>query len=335
MQEPATKIVVLGTGGTIAGLQTAGPPGTYRAGALPLAQLLPEGADLERVDVAHIDSKDMDLAVWRQLTVQVAQALGRDEVAGVVITHGSDTLEDTAWLLHSLFASSGKPVVLTCAMRPADHPAPDGPGNWRDALAVARDGGAGHRGVLVVCAGQVHGARGVRKQHGWAVDAFGSGQAGALGAVNNGQVHWFREPIRPAVDSGLNEASAVGESLWRTLLSPPWPEQLRTQVHQALLRRDWPWVAVVHSAALADARSLRALVDAGVQGLVVAGTGSGTVHRDWLPVLASLPESVPWVLCSACEMAGMPLTEQAGWSALDLTPRKARISLALMQLALG
>jgi L-asparaginase len=265
----------------------------------------------------------MDADVWRRLVEQLAQTLARDDVAGVVITHGSDTLEDTAWLLQCLFGD-GKPVVLTCAMRPADHAAPDGPGNLLDALAVVRDAGAVGCGVLAVCAGRVHAARHLRKCHGWALDAFTSDGWGAVGAVANGQVRW----LQPVPLARVDPAADTAPPGWRAALSLCGGE--RQAVLDAWQARGWPWVEILTSAACADGRAVTALIHAGVKGLVIAGTGSGTVHRAWLAAAASV--RVPVVLGAGCDMAGMPLTEQALWSAADLSPRKARIALALFLL---
>src|SRR5438132_2292849 len=181
MQEPADKVVVLGTGGTIAGtaadeLDNVG----YTAGQLAVAQLVRAVPALAAVaieceQVAQLDSKDMGHAAWRDLALRCAHHLARPEVAGIVVTHGTDTLEETAWFLQRVLAPA-KPVVMTAAMRPATALQADGPQNLLDAVTVARAPGA--RGVVAVLAGVVHGAREVRKVHPYRVDAFGSGDAG-------------------------------------------------------------------------------------------------------------------------------------------------------------
>ena len=125
--------------------------------------------------VAQIDSKDMGFDIWRHLALRCAHWLAQADVAGIVITHGTDTLEETAFFLQAVLAPA-KPVVLTCAMRPATALAPDGPQNVLDAVAVAAAAGA--RGVVVVCAGTIHGAADVAKQHTYRLDAFSSGDAG-------------------------------------------------------------------------------------------------------------------------------------------------------------
>ena len=136
-------IVVIGTGGTIAGTATqAHSHVAYTAGALGAQALIDAvpalgGVPLQAVSVAQIDSADMDHATWQRLVAEVLRQLSRDAVAGVVITHGTDTLEETAYLLHRVVAAD-KPVVLTAAMRPATALSPDGPQNLYDAVADRR-----------------------------------------------------------------------------------------------------------------------------------------------------------------------------------------------------
>ena len=186
---PST-VVFLGTGGTIAGASADATDSIgYAAAQRSLLELLADLQSLvpalsrtaiEAEQVAQIDSKDMGPAVWQLLAGRVAHHLARPEVAGLVITHGTDTLEETAWLLQRVLAPT-KPVVLVAAMRPATALSADGPQNLLDALAVARTTGA--RGVLAVLAGRVHSAGDLRKVHPHRLDAFDSGDAGPLGVV--------------------------------------------------------------------------------------------------------------------------------------------------------
>jgi L-asparaginase len=254
VQNPRSSLVVLGTGGTIAGrADSAHDSVGYRSAQLGVADLLQrqaaQGLAIEAEQVAQLDSKDMDHATWLRLLQRVAHHLARPEVRGIVVTHGTDTLEETAWLLQRVLAPA-RPVVLTAAMRPATALLSDGPQNLADALAVAAVEGA--RGVVAVVAGRVHGAADVRKCHSRRLDAFDSGDAGALAVVEQGQVNVWRDwPDGPATGLG-----AVPSDTDR-----------------------WPWVEIVTSHAGASGRAVDALVDAGVQGLVVAGTGNGTVHQ--------------------------------------------------------
>ncbi len=255
------SIVILGTGGTIAGrAQSAVDNVGYQAGEVAVQGLVNAVPALRRraieaEQVAQLDSKDMDPATWQALAGRSAHHLARDDVAGVVVTHGTDTLEETSWLLHRVLAPS-KPLVLTAAMRPASSLQADGPQNLLDAVTVASDPGA--RGVVVVFAGKVHAALDVQKQHSYRVDAFGSGDAGPIGAVQEGRLRlWRGWPTEQPL--GLERISAPA--------------------------RSWPWVDIVTSSAAASAAGVDAWVRAGIRGIVVAGTGNGTVHRELLAAL--------------------------------------------------
>ncbi len=307
MQNTSDTVVVLGTGGTIAG--AAGDPADnvgYRAGSLGVEHLIRAvpalGAwPLECEQVAQLDSKDMDFAVWRALALRSEAQLARPEVCGLVITHGTDTLEETAWFLQRVLAPR-KPVVLVAAMRPATSLQADGPQNLLDAVAVARTPGA--HGVVGVLAGQLHGARELRKLHTYRTDAFGSGDAGALGVVEEGELRRWRD----------------------------WPEG--TPIGLAALpaaAADWPWVEIVTSHAGSDGRAVRALLRAGVQGLVIACTGNGTLHQALEAALAEAAQQGVAVLRATRCADGriVPGGESAWPSAGDLTPVKARIELLL------
>ncbi len=250
MPSPHPLTVVLGTGGTIAG--TAASATGYRAaqlGVQALVKAVPalDGLALEAAQVAQIDSKDMGPAVWRQLAHDAAAALARPEVGGVVITHGTDTLEETACFLHRVLAPS-KPLVLTAAMRPATSLQADGPQNLLDAVTLAREPGA--RGVMVVLAGHVFAAEGLRKVDAWRLDAF---EGFEVARLENGRV-------RPLA---------------------PWPEGVALGLEAvAAPAEQWPRVAWLTSHAGFDGALVDAVVAAGFDGLVVAGTGNGTLHHE-------------------------------------------------------
>src|SRR5205085_6759142 len=144
---------------------------------------------IETEQVAQVDSKDMTLAIWEKLAERCRHHLQRDEVDGIVITHGTDTIEETAFYLHEDLRPN-KPVALTCAMRPATALSPDGPQNIVDAITVASHHQA--RGVLVVCAGVIHDPRYVAKVHHYRLDPFSSGDAGPIGYVEEGEIRLVR-----------------------------------------------------------------------------------------------------------------------------------------------
>ena len=211
----------------------------YVAGALSAADLVAAvpalaGARLQTESVAQMDSCDMDHATWVRLALALEHHLARPEVAGVVVTHGTDTLEETACFLHHT-VSARKPVVLTAAMRPATAPSPDGPQNLVDAVLLA--GGAGGAvGVVAVLAGVIHAGVDLRKLHGYRVDAFSSGDAGPLALVQDGVVR------------GLRPWPASAPAFGAALQTDP---------------ADWPAVDIVTSHAGARGATLDALVTAG------------------------------------------------------------------------
>ena len=305
------RVVVLGTGGTIAGTSaSAGDNVGYTAATRGVAQLVaavPALAQvaLETEQIAQLDSKDMGYAVWRQLAQRIAQHLARAEVAGVVVTHGTDTLEETAWFLQRVLAPA-KPVVLTAAMRPATALHSDGPQNLVDAIGVAREAGA--RGVLTAFAGTLHGARDVRKVHPYRIDAFSSGDAGPLARIEEGRLRRLRD------------WPETGDGLGVDLL----PEDAN----------DWPWVEIVASGVQADGAAVRALLAAGVRGLVVAGTGNGSVHTGLEAALLTAQQQGVAVLRATRCLDGTIIEAASAQpdalpSAGDLTPVKARVELML------
>ncbi len=300
---PST-IVILATGGTIAG--SAADPGDnvgYTAAQRSVAQLVDSvpalaGQAIEAEQLAQLDSKDMDHATWARLASRLAALLERPEVAGVVVSHGTDTLEETAWFLQRVLAPA-KPVVLTAAMRPATALAADGPQNLLDAVAVAREPGA--RGVVAVLAGRVHGAAEVRKVHSYRPDAFDSGDAGPIAVVEEGRVRRFR---------GWPDGQALG--LARIAADPA----------------EWPWVAVLASHAGARPDELRALHAAGVAGVVLACTGNGSVNAALQPALDELAVAgVPVWRSTRC--AGGVIVGGPAEPAAAMSPWQARVELLL------
>lgn len=304
------KIVFLGTGGTIAGMAAnVFEHGGYTAAQVGVHALLArlpgwnDGRSAERYvveQVAQLDSKDMGFDVWTKLALRVAHHLAQDDVQGIVITHGTDTLEETAYFLHALLAPV-KPVVLTCAMRPANALVPDGPQNLLDALAVVSSIGA--RGVTVVCAGTIYGAEEVQKIHPYRLNAFSAGDAGPIGFVEQGRLRLLRGwPVGQA----LPLVSELGDTAW-------------------------PRVEIVMSYAGADGTVVRALLTAGVQGLVVAATGNGTVHQDLeAALLMAIQQGVKVVRATRCtEGRLLPGVNDALPAVPGLSPVKARIALML------
>jgi L-asparaginase len=252
---------VLGTGGTIAGSAASADDTTaYQAGVLGVEALLSavgdftRHADVSAEQVANINSKDMTTDLWVQLAARVNALLADDALDGIVITHGTDTLEETAYWLH-LCVKSAKPVVLTAAMRPASSLSADGPLNLRNALVLAAHPAARGKGVLVALSNQIHCARDVTKTSTYSVDTFRSPDLGVLGWVQDGRVEFQRAPTRPHTLATPFSGADVADA--------------------ARL----PTVHIVTSYAGASRVMIDALVASGVRGIVVAGSGNGSIHE--------------------------------------------------------
>lgn len=305
------RVIVLATGGTIAGSSSsAASSARYQAATVPVSALLdavPALKDVARIEaeqVAQVDSKDMSFGLWARLAARVHHWSAQDDVAGIVITHGTDSLEETAMLLH-LAGVASVPVVLTAAMRPATSLSADGPLNLLDAVRVAAHPEAAGKGVLVVVNQEIHAGRDAVKAHTSAVDAFASPGAGPIGLVQDALVRFTRAPLR----------------LPRQAL--PLPQQ-------------WPAVEIVASYAEPSRVVVDALVAGGVRGVVVAAAGNGSIHETLVAALADAARAGVAVVRSTRTGAGNVIAPAqpnpaagAFVSAGDLNPYKARVALLL------
>ena len=336
------KTVVLGTGGTIAGLAVdVGNPANYKASQLGLTDMLhqaglnPEG--LEMHDVARIDSKDMGPAVWRPLLQAVVQAQARSDVRAVVITHGTDTIEETAFLL-DVMGPWPKPVVLTCAMQPADSPTADGPGNLRDALLLAKH--PEFQGVAVVCAGQAHHPQHLQKIRTDQDDAFSSGLSRPVAHIQNGQ--WQLDAVSASKAGQRTPHTASAQPVQATTNALQGPASWRIPELQTLLNTsDWPRVEWISNHADADGEVVLSLLATSakarrpLRGIIVAATGAGTVS---IGLEASLQQAKAagvqvWV-SSRCVWGEARFYEDKPYGvATTLNPAKAMVALSLSLLA--
>ena len=307
-----SKIVILGTGGTMAGTAASATDGVgYSAAQLGVAQLVAampplDGMPIECEQVAQLDSKDMDFATWQRLAQRAAFHLARADVAGVVVTHGTDTLEETAYFLHRVLAPQ-KPLVLTAAMRPATSLQADGPQNLFDAVTLARDGRV--HGVSVVIAGRAWAAADVRKRHTYRLDAFDGGDAGPLALIEEGQVRVLR--------THEDDGNAIGlDAIARDTTS-------------------WPRVEIVLNHAGASGALVDALVVQQVDGIVAAGTGNGTLSASLEAALRHAASSGVRVLrASRCAVGPVQGGDAEGLpSAGTLTAVHGRVELMLQLLA--
>lgn len=259
-QADKPNIAILATGGTIAGSAETQTQAGYASGQVGVDTLLaavPQLAELAEVSgeqVANVGSQDMDDEIWLKLAGRVNALAASSGVDGIVITHGTDTIEETAYFLN-LVARTEKPVVLTAAMRPSTALSADGPLNIYNAVAVAADERSRSRGVLVVVNDDIHGARAITKTHTTDVHTFDSPERGLIGRTLYGENTYFRAPYRISTsDSEFSLGRAT-----------------------SLPRVD---VLYMHADFSAD------LIDAAVandaKGLVIAGVGNGNMTGDAL-----------------------------------------------------
>jgi len=313
MSAPArARIALIATGGTIAGV---GAPGAaaYRAAALPVRELiaaapgLADLADLRAEQLMQIDSADFTDELLLQLARRVAALCAQGDVDGVVITHGTDTLEESAYLLH-LTVPSRKPIVLTGAMRPATAPSADGPANLLAAVAVAAHPSSAGRGALVVMGEQIHSGRDVSKTHASRPDAFASPH-GALGQVAEGAPRWYRALTRAHTATSEFDITRIA----------------------AL-----PLVGLVTSHGNMRAEIYRAWGQAGARAIVHAGFGGGTAPAYLTPTLRELCQRGIHIVRASRTGSGA-LIRNAGFdddacgsvAADDQSPPRARLLAAL------
>ena len=306
------NVVILGTGGTIAGRSLVAVDNIgYTAAQVEIGQLVADNpataafGPITTEQLCQIDSKDMSFAVWTQLAARVTHFLNQNDVQGIVITHGTDTLEETAYFLQAV-CQPAKPVVLTCAMRPATSLASDGGQNILDALAVARYPRA--CGVVAVCAGTLHNALDVQKVHPYKLDAFSSGDAGPVGYVEEGRLRLLRNWQIPDVKHGFHAMKNIA---------------------------DWPRVEIIMSYAGASAGIVHALVEQGVRGIVVAATGNGSLHHDLEKgLLVAQDAGVRIVRATRCSNGPIQTLSNANFpDSKGLSPAKARVALMLELMA--
>ena len=307
-------IVVLGTGGTIAGVEAGDGSLGYDAGAIGIDALLegvPGLAKLARLSgksIATIGSQDMDDALWLELAGEVDRQLSSDGVDGIVITHGTDTLEETAYFLN-LVVHHDKPVVLTGAMRPATALSADGPLNLYNSVALAASEKARGHGVLVLANDLIHAAREVTKTNTLFVQAFESPNRGPIGAMQYGRFQLFRSPHRA-----------------HTLRSTLSTEGLT----------ELPRVDVVYAHANMRPDLIDAAVSFGARGIVLAGVGNGNAAHAALDALVRARERGVVIVRSTRTSSGAVLRnfeiddDALGFAVSDgLNPAKACVLLKL------
>ncbi|NYT65439.1 asparaginase [Alcaligenaceae bacterium] len=315
---PRPRILVLGTGGTIAATAqhaTMLADYTVTENIDSLLTAIPELhtlADIECQQLCNVDSRDMSNMLLLLIAVHARDALRRPDIDGIVITHGTDTLEETAYFL-DLVLPLGKPVVLTGAMRPASALSPDGPLNVYNAVLLASSPLAHQQGVMVLMNDQVHAARFVTKAHTTQPDAFRSADHGCLGLIANGQLHMAQTPLaRTGQATGYFDIPALNSL---------------------------PLVDIIYDHQNSGQHLYTASVAAGARGIIIAGTGNGSLSTG---AVAGATYAVHHgVMCARASRVGAGLVSASTQDsdlglicAAALNPQKARI-LLMLALALG
>lgn len=313
MKKAKSRIAILGTGGTIAGFidSTIATTG-YTAGAIDIDVLIKavpqirDLADISWEQIANIDSSNMCDEIWLRLAKKIAK-LFAEGIDGVVITHGTDTMEETAYFLN-LTIKSDKPVVLVGAMRPSTAISADGPKNLYNAVVLVANKEAKNKGVMVAINDKILSARGVVKTHSLNVDAFSSPDFGDLGYIVDGKVFFYNNVTKAHTKNAPFDVSK--------LTSLPKVDILYSYSN------DGSGVAA------------KALFEHGTKGIVVAGSGAGSIHKNQKDVLKELLKKGLKVVVSSRVVAGCVAVsdsdEKLGFiSAEDLNPQKARVLLIL------
>ena len=263
MKDPVMKphVVILATGGTIAGISQAPSRTGYSPGQMGVRKMIQSVPDLDRLakisgeQIANVGSQDMSFVILTRLTCRINDLLGQDDIHGIVVTHGTDTMEETAFFLN-LAVNSPKPVVVTGAMRPATAISADGPLNLFNAVAVAADANARERGVLVVMNDRIHGAHSLTKTNTTSVETFLSPINGLVGTVNYARTAYFRFPFR--------RHTYLSEFSGRFRDSPP---------------LSLPRVDIVYACIDMPPDLIDCSVAGGAAGIVIAGDGNGNMNQ--------------------------------------------------------
>jgi L-asparaginase len=314
--EDLPHVRVVATGGTIAGRASSREAGAgYESGSLPIEELLVDLPGLDRVarvsaeQFVNLPSTAVSPALWVELAQRIealfSDGFEGDPVDGVVVTHGTDALEETAYFL-GLTVRSDKPVVVVGAMRPPGTVSADGDINLINAIQAAAAAASRGRGALVVANEQIHDARDATKTNTRAVDTFASRSWGPLGIIERGEVFYYRNAVkRHGADSEFEVS--------------------------ALTAADLPRVDILYSYNGADGVAARAMVEAGAAGLVIAGSGGGGASPELGETLRELGEAGTWIVRTSRTGSGRVGTRGRGTliGADDLLPQKARILLML------
>jgi len=310
-----SNIVILATGGTIAGI--AGNTTTtvgYTSAAITVESLIKMVPEIESIatisgqQVAQISSQDMNNEIWLTLGKKVNELLSKPDVDGIVITHGTDTMEETAYYLH-LVVNSEKPVILVGAMRPSTAMSADGPNNLYNAVALAGSQNARRKGVLVLMNETIHSAREVTKASTFLTDAFQAPGLGALGYIQSNVAHFYKEPTgHHTINSRFSKVKI----------------------------NELPKVDIAYGYANVTRVAIDAFIKYGSQGIIYAGTGNGSLTDEVTKALCDARKKGVIIVRSSRVGSGLVARNgEVNDDKLDfvvadtLNPQKARVLLLL------
>ncbi|WP_407167070.1 asparaginase [Bradyrhizobium sp. ORS 111] len=307
------RVLVLGTGGTIAGQASARAGNAYDSGKVSAADLVAAVPGMDKIaqlsadQISAIGSQDMNDKVWFDLVKRIRAAIDKKEADGIVITHGTDTMEETAFFLQNVLETE-LPIVMVGSMRPSTAIGADGPANLYEAVKVAAAPESRGRGVLVVLNDTIHGARWAQKTNTTSVETFRSPDAGPVGYVDTGSLR-FLQPAVPAKTPKLKLPEAA----------------------------PLPRVDIVYSHANMDAAPVEDAVKRGAKGIVLAGVGDGNSSKAAIDALAAAVKQGVVVVRSSRVGSGFVNRnvevndDELGFAvSLDLNPQKARVLLELL-----
>jgi len=308
------RVIILATGGTIAGVGASSDRAGYTAGKIPIDQLVgtiptvKKIADISGEQISSVGSQDMTIDIWKKLAIRINEIIAKKEADAIVVTHGTDTQEETAYFL-DLVVPSEMPVVLTGSMRPSTAISADGPKNLYDAITVAIDPKTKGRGVLVSFNEGIFDGREVMKMSTTFTNAFGSPNTGPIGHAYDGKVEYY--------------ANAVRET------NPQSPVKITADTK-------FPRVDIVYMYADAPADEIDMLVSKKVDGIVIAGVGNGNFNKAYMDaVKRAVAAGIIVCRASRTPSGRVVLHDEINDDELgtivsdDLTPQKARILLML------
>ena len=312
IQAQLPRVIILATGGTIAGAGAASDRAGYTAGKIPIDDLIGSIPTVKKIatitgeQIASVGSQDMTIDVWKKLAVRANEIFKNNEADAIVVTHGTDTQEETAYFL-DLVTSSPKPIVLTGSMRPATAISADGPKNLYDAITVAIDPKSVGRGVLVSFNEGIYDAREVMKMSTTKTNAFGSPNTGAIGQAYDGRVEYYSKAERE--------------------VNTPFTVTADTKL---------PRVDIVYMYADAPSDEIDMLISKKVDGIVIAGVGNGNMNKAYMDaVKRAVAAGIVVCRASRAPSGRVVLHDEINDDELgtivsdDLTPQKARILLML------